>query len=105
MRFGERAHEEDDERLLPLTTGLPLGFRSMDFVRIMGFELEDDSDAYSFPNFVKEMFLDSGTDVLVISPRTTTPTVGLRLDLERGSPRAHSHLPPSARPRREPLPR
>jgi len=49
------------------TNGLPLGFRSMDFVRNMGFELEGDPAAYGFPNFIKEMYLDSETDVLVIS--------------------------------------
>ena len=49
------------------TNGLPLNFRSMDFVRNMGFELDNDPDAYSFPNFIKEMYFDSQTDVLVIS--------------------------------------
>ena len=33
----------------------------------MGFKLKDDEEAYSFQNFVKEMFFDSETDMLVIS--------------------------------------
>jgi hypothetical protein len=49
------------------TNGLPLRFRSMEFVKNMGFELDNDADAYSFPNFVKEMFFDSETSVVVIS--------------------------------------
>ena len=49
------------------TNGLPLGFRGADFVRNMGFELEDSPDAYGFPQFIKEMFLDAENDVLVIS--------------------------------------
>lgn len=49
------------------TNGLPLGFRSNEFVRNMGFQLEESPDAYGFGQFVKEMFFDSETDVLVIS--------------------------------------
>src|ERR1700722_5522402 len=49
------------------TNGLALNFRNMEFVRNMNFRLKDDKDAYSFPNFVKEMFLDSETSMLVIS--------------------------------------
>ena len=49
------------------TNGLPLGFRSTEFVRNMGFELDNSPDAYGFPNFVKEMFFDSETDIVVIS--------------------------------------
>ena len=33
----------------------------------MGFNLKNDVDAYSFPNFVKEMFFDSETSMIVIS--------------------------------------
>mgnify|MGYP001437175710 CR=1 FL=1 len=33
----------------------------------MGFELEDDPASYGFPNFVKEMYFDSETDMVVIS--------------------------------------
>ena len=50
------------------TNGLPLqGFRTMEFVKNMGFQLKDDAEAYGFRNFVKEMFLDSETSLIVIS--------------------------------------
>ncbi|MEX0677733.1 MAG: amidohydrolase family protein, partial [Pirellulales bacterium] len=49
------------------TNGAAIGFRNMEFVQNMGFKLKGDSDAYSFPNFVKEMFFDSETGMLVIS--------------------------------------
>jgi uncharacterized protein len=50
------------------TNGLPLtGFRSMEFVKNMGFQLKEDADAYGFRNFVKEMFFDSDTALVVIS--------------------------------------
>ena len=50
------------------TNGLPLtGFRTMEFVKNMGFNLKDDADAYGFRNFVKEMFFDSETNLVVIS--------------------------------------
>lgn len=55
------------------TNGIAIGFRSMEafknqeFVKNMGFKLKDDPEAYSFPNFVKEMFFDSETAMLVIS--------------------------------------
>ncbi|MBS1812519.1 MAG: amidohydrolase family protein [Acidobacteria bacterium] len=50
------------------TNGLPLtGFRSMEFVKNMGFQLKEDADAYGFRNFVKEMFFDSDTSLVVIS--------------------------------------
>ena len=49
------------------TNGYALGFRNMEFIRNMGFKLKNDKDAYSFPNFVKEMFFDSETSMLVIS--------------------------------------
>ena len=38
------------------TNGAALGFRNMEFVKNMGFQLKNDSEAYSFRNFVKEMF-------------------------------------------------
>src|SRR5262249_28694952 len=41
--------------------------RNMEFIRNMGFKLKADADAYSFPNFVKEMFFDSETSMVVIS--------------------------------------
>mgnify|MGYP000166780622 CR=1 FL=1 len=50
------------------TNGAPLtGFRTMEFVKNMGFQLKDDADAYGYRNFVKEMFFDSETNMVVIS--------------------------------------
>ena len=58
------------------TNGFAIGFRSarwfrnQEFVRNMGFrldKLDDSPEAYAFPNFVKEMFFDSETSMLVIS--------------------------------------
>jgi len=49
------------------TNGYALGFRDMEFVRNMGFELDNSVEAYSFDNFVKEIFLDSETDIICIS--------------------------------------
>ena len=49
------------------TNGAAIGFRNMEFVKNMGFNLKDNPEAYSFPNFVKEMYFDSETAMLVIS--------------------------------------
>jgi predicted TIM-barrel fold metal-dependent hydrolase len=49
------------------TNGLVLPFRNMEFVKNMGFKLKNDPEAYSFPNFVKELFFDSETSMIVIS--------------------------------------
>ncbi len=49
------------------TNGYALKFREDEFVKNMGFNLKDDKQSYSFQNFVKEMFLDSETDMIVIS--------------------------------------
>jgi len=53
------------------TNGLPIGLRGdiskLEFFRNMGFQLKEDKDAYSFRNFIKEMFFDSETDMIVIS--------------------------------------
>jgi len=49
------------------TNGIPLFFRNVEFLRNMGFKLKNDAESYSFPNFVKEMFFDSETSLLVIS--------------------------------------
>lgn len=49
------------------TDGVALGFRNAEFVRNMGFELKDSPDAYSFTNFVKEIFFDSEVSMAVIS--------------------------------------
>lgn len=46
------------------------GFRDAEFAKNMGFDtqkMEHDADAFSFPNFVKEMFFDSETSIVVIS--------------------------------------
>jgi predicted TIM-barrel fold metal-dependent hydrolase len=49
------------------TNGLALSFRNMEFVRNMGFKLQNNAEAYAFPNFIKEMFFDSETSLVVIS--------------------------------------
>lgn len=50
------------------TNGLAIpGFRTMEFVKNMGFNLKEDADSYGFKNFVKEMFFDSDTAIVVIS--------------------------------------
>jgi predicted TIM-barrel fold metal-dependent hydrolase len=43
------------------------GFRDAEFVKNMGFNLKTDAEAYGFRNFVKEMFFDSETSMVVIS--------------------------------------
>ena len=43
------------------------GFRDAEFVKNMGFNLKTDKDAYGYRNFVKEMFFDSDTEMIVIS--------------------------------------
>lgn len=50
------------------TNGAPIGgFRQMEFIKNMGFSLNNDAEAYGFKNFVKEMFFDSDTKLVVIS--------------------------------------
>lgn len=49
------------------TNGVALNFRTMDFVKNMGFNLKNDAESYSFKNFVKEMYFDSETSMVVIS--------------------------------------
>lgn len=49
------------------TNGLALGFRNAEFIRNMGFKLDNNPEAYSFPNFIKELFFDSETSMVVIS--------------------------------------
>jgi uncharacterized protein len=50
------------------TNGVAIpGFRTMEFVKNMGFSLKEDVDSYGFKNFVKEMFFDSETAMVVIS--------------------------------------
>ncbi|MFN0084551.1 MAG: amidohydrolase family protein [Blastocatellia bacterium] len=49
------------------TNGLAIGFRSNEFMRNMGFNLKNDAESYSFRTFVKEMYFDSETSIVVIS--------------------------------------
>jgi predicted TIM-barrel fold metal-dependent hydrolase len=49
------------------TNGYAIGFRNMEFIKNMGFKLKNDPEAYSFGNFVKELFFDSETSMIVIS--------------------------------------
>ena len=56
------------------TQGWVPNFRSSEFIKNMGFELENDREAYSFKNFVKEMFFDSDTTMVVISGVPTRET-------------------------------
>jgi hypothetical protein len=42
-------------------------FRTMEFIKNMGFQLKNDAAAYGMQNFVKEMFFDSETSMVVIS--------------------------------------
>ena len=42
-------------------------FRTMEFMKNMGFSLKNDAAAYGFQNFVKEMYFDSETSMVVIS--------------------------------------
>ncbi len=49
------------------TDNVAIGSRSYEFIRNMGFELDASPEAYSFENFFKEMYLDSETDIVVIS--------------------------------------
>jgi predicted TIM-barrel fold metal-dependent hydrolase len=49
------------------TDGYPMEFRNAEFIRNMGFNLKNDANAYSFPNYVKEIFFDSETSMGVIS--------------------------------------
>ena len=43
------------------------GFRTYEFLKNMGFKLKADAEAYSFHNFIKEIFFDSETSLAVIS--------------------------------------
>ena len=43
------------------------GFRRAEWLQGMGFDLSNDLEAYSFSTFIKEMFFDSDTNMVVIS--------------------------------------
>ncbi|HVF92656.1 MAG TPA: amidohydrolase family protein [Blastocatellia bacterium] len=60
------------------SNGIALPFREMEFVKNMGFNLKNDVDSYGYRNFVKEMFFDSETEMLVLSG---VPT----LEIQRGA--------------------
>jgi predicted TIM-barrel fold metal-dependent hydrolase len=49
------------------TNGFALNFRNNEFMKNMGFSLKNDAESYSFNTFVKEMYLDSETSMVVIS--------------------------------------
>jgi hypothetical protein len=49
------------------TNGFALNFRTDPMMKGMGFNLKNDAEAYSFNNFVKEMYFDSETMMCVIS--------------------------------------
>ena len=49
------------------TNGLALQFRNNEFMKNMGFNLGNDAASYSFKTFVKEMYFDSDTKMVVIS--------------------------------------
>jgi predicted TIM-barrel fold metal-dependent hydrolase len=49
------------------TNGAALPFRNAEFMRNMGYHLRNDSESYAYPNFLKEMFFDSETSMVVIS--------------------------------------
>lgn len=81
------------------TNNLALPFRNMEFVRNMGFNLKNDPQAYSFTNFIKEMYLDSETSMLVISgvpgKETTRDAAGKVLEREARTPGIEGQLLPS----------
>src|SRR5262249_28727022 len=49
------------------TDGWVPNFGTMEFIKNMGFNLKDDKESYSVNQFVKEMYFDSETDMIVIS--------------------------------------
>lgn len=81
------------------TNGAALGFRNTELVRNMGFELKNDPQSYSFPNFVKEMYCDSETSMLVISgvpgKETTRDAAGKVLEREARTPGPEGQVLPS----------
>ena len=49
------------------TDGASIGSRDSEFMRNMGFKLDSNPEAYGFKSFVKEMYFDSETSLVVIS--------------------------------------
>jgi len=77
------------------TNGIALNFRTNEFVKNMGFNLKDDVASYSFSQFLKEIFFDSETEMIVISgvpgpPEKNKDDTGKVLE---GSARAGGILP------------
>lgn len=73
------------------TNGIALNFRNSETARNMGFNLKDDVESYSFKNFVKELFFDSETNMVVISGVPTreiqrTPDGKVAEGAQRNSP-------------------
>jgi len=81
------------------TNGAALGFRNMEFFRNMGFRLREDQESYAFPNFVKEMFFDSETSMVVISgvpgKEITRDRQGRVLEREARTPGLSGRILPS----------
>jgi predicted TIM-barrel fold metal-dependent hydrolase len=81
------------------TMGIPIGFRNMEFIRNMGFKLDDTPEAYSFPNYVKEIFFDSETEMAVISgvpgKEINTDESGKVLEGVQRTPRGFNRVLPS----------
>ena len=63
----------------------------------MGFKLKNDAEAYSFPNFVKEMFFDSETSMVVISgvPGKEKQQATRRARFSKGTPAPAAAFLPS----------
>jgi len=49
------------------TNGYAIGFRDSEFVKNMGFNLDNSPEAYSLRTFIKEFFFDSETNVVILS--------------------------------------
>src|ERR1041385_7564867 len=67
------------------TNGFALNFRNDEFIKNMGFNLKNDAESYGFKNFVKEMFFDADTNMIVISgvpgaERQKDPKTGATLE-------------------------
>jgi len=81
------------------TNGLPLGIRGAEFFRNMGFKLKEDPESYSFQNFLKEMYFDSETSMLVISgvpgKEITRDAAGKVLEREARTPGIEGKILPS----------
>ncbi len=81
------------------TNGLALPFRDTEFLRNMGFKLKNDPQAYSFPNFLKEMYFDSETSMVVISgvpgKENTRDANGKVLEREARTPGIEGQILPS----------